>query len=379
MIEEEGTEVESKFERREEEGRLLMVPGPTNLSKGVRRAMSQAQIGHMDLDYAKEFSDVIQLARKAFRNLDGHQFVITGSGTLAMEIAVTSVVSPGDQVLALNTGYFANRMVEINRCYGASVEEIRTEFGAAADPDQVRKKLAGGKFKVLYVTHVDTSSTTCNPIKEIVKEARNAGALTVVDGVCSVGGIELDFDRLGADIVFTGSQKALAAPPGTVLIAVSRSLMEKMERKGKDSIRGYYLNLLRWKPYMDDPRGYFATPAVQLMQALKVALGELNEEGLKARWGRHHSNAEIIRNGIENAGSKLVVKVPAHRPDTVTGVWTRDGAALEIQKALRERYKIDVAKGLADNGPKMLRIGHFGNLTEEQSEYFVDSFTRASR
>lgn len=361
----------------EEVGRLLMVPGPTNLSPAVRRAMSQPQVGHMDLDYAKEFSEVVQLARKAFRNINGHQFVLTGSGTLAMEIAVTSVVSPGDKVLALNTGYFANRMVEINRAYGASVEEVLSEFGVSADPDEVRKKLAAGGFKVVFVTHVDTSSTTCNAIKEIVKEAKDSGCMTVVDGVCSVGGLELDFDRLGADIVFTGSQKALAAPPGTVLIAVSRELLEQMERR-KDSIRGYYLNLLRWKSYMDDPRGYFATPAVQLMQALKVALQELDKEGLEARWRRHHSNAEIIREGVESTGSRLVVRERARRPDTVTGVWTKDGAAPQVQRVLREEYNIDVAKGLGANGTKMLRIGHFGNLTEEQAGHFVDSFAKAS-
>jgi alanine-glyoxylate transaminase/serine-glyoxylate transaminase/serine-pyruvate transaminase len=363
--------------RVDEEGRLLMVPGPTNLSKRVRKAMSQPQTGHMDWDYAKEFSEVLRLARKAFRNNDGHQFVITGSGTIGMEIAVTSVVSPGDKVLCLNNGYFAQRMVEINRCYGANVEEIRADFGAAVDPGEVARKLAEGDFKAVFVTHVDTSSTTCNPIKEIVREAKKAGAFAVVDGVCSVGGIELEFDKLGADIVFTGSQKALAAPPGTVLIAVSRELLEQMEGR-KESIRGYYLNLLRWKPYMDDPRTYFATPAVQLMQALKVALQELDEEGLEARWERHHSNAEIIREGITKTGNRLVVKERAQRPDTVTGVWTRDGAAPDLQKTLREKYGIDVAKGLGENGSKMLRVGHFGNLTKEQADYFVDSFAKVS-
>lgn len=330
----------------------------------------------MDLDYAKEFSEVVRLARKAFRNSNGHQFVLTGSGTLAMEIAVTSIVSPGDKVLALNTGYFANRMVEINKAYGASVEEIRTEFGVSADPDEVRRKLAEGNFKAVFVTHVDTSSTTCNAIREIVKEAKSASSLAVVDGVCSVGGLELDFDRLGGDIVFTGSQKALAAPPGTVLIAVSRELLEQMAKR-KDAIRGYYLNLLRWKAYMDDPRGYFATPAVQLMQALKVALQELDKEGLDARWRRHHANAEIIREGILRAGSRLVVRESAHRADTVTGLWTRDGAAPDVQRALREKYNIDVAKGLGENGARMLRVGHFGNLTEGQANYFVDSFAKA--
>ena len=196
------------------EERLLMVPGPTNLSKAVRDALSQPQVGHTDPDFVKNFSETLQLARKAFRNNSGYQFVFTGTGTVGMEAAVACSVEPGDRVLVLNTGYFGQRMVDINKCYGAQVDELASGFGTHADPDAVRKKLAGGRFKALYVTHVDTGTTVCNPVAEIVKEAKGAGALAIVDGVCSVGGVELDFDRIGADLAFTGSQKALAAPPG---------------------------------------------------------------------------------------------------------------------------------------------------------------------
>ena len=134
MIEE---ATEAAPERRgTEDGRLLMVPGPTNLSKRVRQAMSQPQVGHMDVDYADEFSETLKLARRAFRNNDGHQFILTGSGTIGMEICVTSIVSPGDKVLALNTGYFGQRMVDINRWYGAKVE---------GDTDRVRRDRRPGR------------------------------------------------------------------------------------------------------------------------------------------------------------------------------------------------------------------------------------------
>ena len=327
------------------EERLLMVPGPTNLSKRVREVLSQPQVGHTDPDFAKNFSETLQLARKAFRNNNGHQFVFTGTGTVGMEAAVAATVEAGDKVLVLNTGYFGQRMVDINRCYGADVEELGSGFGLHADPDAVRKKLAGGRFKALYVTHVDTGTTVCNPIADIVKEAKNAGVMAIVDGVCSVGGIELDFDRMGADLAFAGSQKALAAPPGAVLIAVSKEFLAQLEAK-KDRIRTYYANLLRWKGVMDDPRTYFATPAVQLMQALNQALKEVDEEGLDKRWSRHRSNAKIIRDGIESTKSKLVVE-QGYRADTVTGIWTDPGAAPAIQKSLREDHEIDVARGLA--------------------------------
>ena len=355
--------------------RLLMVPGPTNLSKRVREVLSQPQVGHTDPDFVKNFSETVQLARNVFRNKNGSQFVFTGTGTVGMEAAVASTVEPGDKVLVLNTGYFGQRMVDINRCYGADVEELGSGFGMHADPDAVRKKLAADHFKAIYVTHVDTGTTVCNPIADIVREAKSAGIAAIVDGVCSVGGIELDFDKMGADLAFTGSQKALAAPPGAVLIAVSKEFFAKLEAK-KDKVRAYYANLLRWKGVMDNPGTYFATPAVQLMQALNQALKEVEEEGLEKRWTRHKANAKIIRDGIEGTKSKLVVE-QGYRADTVTGIWTEAGAAPAIQKSLREEHGIDVARGLGENNTKMLRVGHFGNLTEDQARLFVGSFTQA--
>ncbi|MDA4117810.1 MAG: alanine--glyoxylate aminotransferase family protein [Thaumarchaeota archaeon] len=358
------------------EERLLMVPGPTNLSTRVREALSQPQVGHTDPDFAQNFSETLRLARRVFRNNAGYQFVLTGTGTVGMEAAVAATVQPGDRVLILNTGYFGQRMADINRCYGAEVEELNFGFGVHADPDSVRKRLAaGGKFKALYVTQVDTGTTVCNPVDEIVEEAKNAGVMALVDGVCSVGGIELDFDGMGADLAFTGSQKALAAPPGAVLIAVSMPFLEQLEAK-RGKIRAYYSDLLRWKAVMDDPRTYFATPAVQLMQALHEALQEVEDEGLEQRWERHKKNARIIRDGIEGVGAKLVVE-EGHRADTVTGLWTSPGAAPEIQKYLRDKHRIDVARGLGENNTKMLRVGHFGNLSEQQASFFVDSFREA--
>ncbi len=352
--------------------KLLMVPGPTNLSKKVREVISQAQVGHTDPDFVKNFTETLELARKVFKNSKGHQFVFTGTGTVGMEAAVAATVEPGDKALVLNTGYFGQRMADINRVYGAKVEELTTGFGQHADPGDVRKKLTGGSFKALYVTHVDTGTTVCNPIAEIVAEAKKAGLIAVVDGVCSVGGLELDFDRLGADVAFTGSQKALAAPPGAVLIATSREFFTRLEAR-RESVMTYYANLLRWKMVMDDPKTYFATHAVQLLQALNQALKEVQEEGMEKRWQRHKANARIIRDGIEVTNSKLVVE-QGYRADTVTGLWTEPGAAPVIQKSLREEHGIDVARGLGENNSKMLRVGHFGNLTEQQSRFFVDSF-----
>lgn len=353
-----------------------MVPGPTNLSARVREVMSQPQVGHTDAGFVHEFPEMLQLARRVFRNKDGYQYVFTGTGTLGMEAAVAATVEAGDKVLVLNTGYFGQRMAEINECYGARVEQLTSPFGSRADPDSVRRTLAGGGFKAVYVTHVDTGSTVCNPVEEVVREARAAGALAIVDGVCSIGGVEFDFDRTGADLAFTGSQKAIAAPPGAVLIAVSKGFQGQLEAK-RGKVRAYYANLLRWKAVMDDPRTYFATHAVQVLQALHEALREVEEEGLEARWKRHASNAKIIQGGVEEMGFKLVAGDDC-RADTVSGIWTTGGAAPEIQTALRTQHGIDVARGLGENNPKMIRVGHLGNLTEKEARSFVEAFGKVA-
>jgi aspartate aminotransferase-like enzyme len=118
---------------------------------------------------------------------------------------------------------------------------------------------------------------------------------------------------------------------------------------------------------------YFATHAVLVLRALRQALKELDAEGVEARWRRHASNAKIIREGVEERGFRLVADQGC-RADTVSGIWTAEGAAPEIQKRLREKHKIDVARGLKENNSKMIRVGHLGNLTEKEARSFVRAF-----
>ena len=348
---------------------LLMIPGPTNISERVREVMSRPQQGHGSPEFTEKFGEMLKLARLAFKNNNGSQFVFTGSGTLAMEASVVSAVQPGDKVLVLDTGYFGQRMASINEAHGAQVSVLQYPIGAHANPDDLRGKLREGNFRAVFITHVDTSTAVVNPIKELVAECKSAGAFAVVDSVCGLAGEELDFDRLGADIVFTASQKAIAAPPGAVLIAVSNALLEYFQKRAKP-IQGWYLNLLRWKPIMDDPKTYLATPAVQIMMALREALLELKEEGIEERWKRHRVLAEKIREGLRGMDVKFVAE-EGYRANTLTGFIVKDGKAQEVQKELRDAHKIEVARGLGDYSGKMIRIGHMGILTAEQADRTV--------
>jgi len=337
--------------------------------------MGEAQVGHSEPRFQEKLVELLQLGRYLFRNDSGFQYAFTGPGTVAMEAAVSATVEEGDRTLVLNSGYFGHRWTEINGVYGAKVEELTSPFGRHADPADVRRKLQGTRYKAVFVTHVDTGTTVVNPIEEIVREVKAAGALAVVDGVCSVGGVRLNFDKLGADLALTCSQKAIAAPPGGLLIATSKELEEVIVKR-RSPIRAYYANLQTWKKVMNDPKVYFSTHATQLMLAMRQALLEVKEEGIENRWRRHEAIGESIRAGLEERGLQMAAE-PGFRSDTVTGFFLPEGKAPEVQMELRLEHMIEVARGLGEYGGRMIRVGHFGILRQDQIEYFFEALDAA--
>ncbi|MDA4127617.1 MAG: alanine--glyoxylate aminotransferase family protein [Thaumarchaeota archaeon] len=351
--------------------KLLLIPGPTNLSKRVRDVMAGPQLPHVGSEFYSMFKETVSLARYVFRNEKGVQFVFTGSGTIGMESSVVSLVSHGDPTLTLTNGYFGRRMLMLNQVHGAKADSLEYTEGNAADPDALRKKLRKSRYKVVFITHVDTSSSVANPINELVEECSKEGVLSVVDAVCSIGGIPLDFGRLGADIVFTASQKALAGPPGAVLVAASERAIQQMENR-KAPIESYYMNLLKWKPIMDDPKMYLATPATQVLLALREAMKETKEEGLENRWSRHRKLGELTRSRVEGWGQKFVAE-EGRRADTVTSFWVHREKAGEIQHTLENEHGIVVARGIYEDSDKMIRIGHFGILQVSELRAALDS------
>jgi alanine-glyoxylate transaminase / serine-glyoxylate transaminase / serine-pyruvate transaminase len=356
--------------------KLLLIPGPTNLSRRVREAMARPQLPHVGKEFYSSFKEILDLGRHVFRNEKGFQFVFTGTGTTGMEASVLSLIQRGDRTLTLSTGYFGHRMLMLNQIHGARADVIDYPDGHPADPDDLRKRLKKAKYAAVFVTHVDTSTSVLNPVKDLVEECSKAGVRSVVDGVCSVGGVPLDFDRLGADIVFTASQKALGAAPGAVLIATTEEALDYMAKRRKP-IEAYYMNLLRWKPVMDDPRMYLATPATQVLLALREALKEVLEEGLEARWTRHRKLGGMTRERVSDWGFKFVAE-EGHRADTVTSFWVKDGTAGDIQKTLENEYDIVVARGISEAKDKMIRIGHFGNLAPETLGEALDAFGKVA-
>lgn len=322
--------------------------------------MSDPQVGHSSKEFYEAFVELLQLTKKVYKTTKGHPFVITGSGTIAMEATATSLVEPDDPVLVLDTGHFGQRFGLILDAHGAKVDTLGFKFGNHAGAKMLEEEVSKKKYRAVFITHVDTSSTVANPIKELVPIVKESGALCVIDAVCSLGGIEINFDRLGADVILSASQKALGAPPGAALMMLSQDSIDAMNSR-KIPIRSYYLNLLRWKPIMEDPKMYLATPAVQVMLALGEALTMVLEEGLEARWERHRKLAEAVRAGLAGLDLSFIAE-DGYRANTVTGIHVPKGKAGQIQASLKYEYNVEVARGFGDLREDGLRIGHFANV-----------------
>ncbi len=354
-----------------------MIPGPTFLAPRVREVMARPQIGHTSSEFYHAFLQILRLTKEVFLAKRGFPIVFSGPGTAAMEASVVSLIEPGDRVLVPETGYFGKRFGLINELHGAKVDVVRFELGRHADPAVLEAKMKHEKYKALCFTHVDTSCGVANPLHELVEVGRKHGALTLVDAVSSLGGCELNFDSLGADVVFAASQKALAGPPGAVLLVLSGKAIETMEKR-RTRIPSYYFDLLRWKQVMEDPKIYLATPAVQVLLALQEALLVVQEEGLSSRWRRHHLIGEAIRAGIAELGLDFVAE-DGYRADTITAFFVKNGTTSKIQRIMRELHNVYIARGLFENKEKMLRIGHLGNVSAEEAYAVLNALERSMK
>ena len=257
---------------------LLMIPGPINFDPGVLRALGAPTAGHTAPEFVALFSQTLEMMRKVFLAPNGTPFVLAGSGTLAMDTAVCNVIEPGDRALVIATGYFSDRMATILERYGAEVTIARADVGDGVPLERVEAELARVKPKVMTLTHVDTSTGVAVDVRALAKLGRDHNALVIVDGVCSVAGMELCQEDWDVDIVLTASQKAIGVPPGLALLVVSARALETFKAR-KKPVMSYYSDWTNWLPVMQayDARkpAYFGTPAVNLVYALHESLRQI--------------------------------------------------------------------------------------------------------
>ena len=336
----------------------LMTAGPTPLPPAVSQVMAEPMVYHRAPAFIEVYARVLERLRGVFGTADD-VLLFASSGTGAMESAVANLVRPGTVAVVANCGKFSERWVELCHAYAANTVAFETEWGKRVDPAELGRVLEENpQAELVFATLSETSTGVVNDIRALTEVAHRHGTLIAVDAVSGAGAVPIAQDEWGVDVVVAGSQKALMAPPGLGFASPNAAALEWAA--GAPG-RRYYFD---WQRTADgqrkDPPDSPFTPAVGLVQALDVALGLIEREGLEQVFERHrllgHATREAVRaldlellgGGDENANVVTAVKLPA----------SIDGGALP--KLMRDRFEVTIAGGQGRLKGQIARIAHCG-------------------
>lgn len=348
--------------------KLLMIPGPVEFTPEVMRAMGMPTTSHVAPNFIEVFGQALERLREVFMCPAGQPFVVAGSGSLAMDMAAANLVEAGDAALVVNTGYFSDRFGAILERYGAQVTHVRASaVGGAPALEEVEAALRAGHYKLMTITHVDTSTGVAADVKGLAALGRKYGTLVVVDGVCSVAGEELRQEEWGVDLVLTASQKALGTPPGLALVMAGPRALEAFRRRSS-AVGCYYADWTNWLPIMEAYEArkpaYYGTPPVNLIWALNVSLGQILEEGMEARFARHRRLSNAFKAAMGALGLRQVPLTPELAAATLTAVYYPEGVDGSALLGYIGAAGAILAGGLhPEIRTRYFRVGHMGAVS----------------
>jgi aspartate aminotransferase-like enzyme len=341
----------------------LLIPGPTPLPREVLEASSKQMLNHRGPEFGKILAEALAALRRVFMTRNT-VIPFASSGTGGLEAAVVNLCSAGDTVIAVTGGNFGDRFAAIAQAFGVNVERVDVPWGEAVDPAAVRAALRRSpQAKAVLVTHSETSTGVRHDVGAIASFVRETPALMVVDAVSSLGAIELRTDEWGIDVVITGSQKALMAPPGLALVSVSDRAWAATKTA---TLPRFYWSFDRMKADLGETSASTPfTPAMSVVFALHAGLRLLEAEGIERRFERHRRVAAAVRAGVAALGLRLLPK-PEHSSETVTAFWPPDGIAPNaILDAMRAKHGVVVAGGVGKLAGKIIRFGHLGWIEDD--------------
>ncbi len=344
---------------------LIMTPGPTEIAESVRKAMAQP-ITNPDLDL-KFFDFYAEMVSKLQNILhtENDVIVMSGEGILGLESACASLIEPGDRVLVIDNGIFGRGFADFVRLYGGEVELVEFPDDRPVNPDKLEAILKEDpNYKFATFVHCETPTGILNPAEEIIEVLNKYNILSVVDSVSAVGGVPIEVDSWGVDILLGGSQKCLSAPPGTTFLSVSEAAWEMINNR-ETEVHGYYLNLIPWQNWYEDKKFPY-TQAISDIYAFDQALD--NWLGDKNVLLRHKENGRAVRNTLKRAGLKLFAK--DGYSDTVTAFKKPAGVDYaELNQIMADKYNVMIASSVGKYAEDILRIGHMGENCYEEKIY----------
>ncbi|HUE56173.1 MAG TPA: aminotransferase class V-fold PLP-dependent enzyme [Candidatus Udaeobacter sp.] len=340
--------------------RLMMTPGPSSVDPRVYRALAAPIVGHLDPWFKTCMDETQILMRQVFQTENRITMPLSASGSGGIEASVVNTLEEGDEAIVCVNGYFSGRMYETALRTPAKITKVEAELGRAVDPEAVQKAAAGRKIKIVGLAHGETSTGVVTALDPFRKVADELGALLVVDTVASLAAEPLHVDRQRLDIVFSGSQKALSAPPGMSPITISPRA-EEVFRNRKTKVQSWYFDLTTAMNYWGKDRLYHHTPPISLIYALREAMRLTIEEGLEKRWERHRQNQQALIAGVEAMGMKLLVENPNERLVTVTPVMVPAGVDdVKFRDQLLDEFNIEIAGGIGPLKGRIWRLGLMG-------------------
>ena len=347
--------------------KLLMIPGPIEFEPSVLRAMGEETTSHVASNFIESFGNAIDLMKKVWLSPSGQPFIVAGSGTLAMDIAAANLIEVNDNALVISTGYFGDRFRNILERYGANVTYLEAAVGDIVSLETIEKELRSKTYKIVTITHVDTSTGVLVNPKPIAELAKKYNVLSILDGVCSVAGEEIKQDEWDLDIVLTASQKAVGVPPGLALLVASQKAIHVWKNR-KSPVQNYYADWSNWLPIMQayEKRqpSYFGTPPLNLVRALETSLEIINTEGIENRIFKHKKLASAFRKAIKSIGLHIIPINDTMAANTLSAIYypkNIDGGTF-----LKKVYENDIilAGGLlSEIKSKYFRVGHMGSIS----------------
>jgi alanine-glyoxylate transaminase / serine-glyoxylate transaminase / serine-pyruvate transaminase len=345
--------------------RLMLTPGPSSMDPRVYRALATPLVGHLDPWFKGCMDDTQVLLRQIFQTENRLTMPISASGSGGIEASVVNSLEAGDEAIICVNGLFSDRMAVIASHTPAKVTKVEAPYGKPVDAEDVRRAGKGKKIKIVGLAQGETSSGVLTQLEPFRKVADELGALLVVDTVASLAAVPLHVDRERVDICFSGSQKAISAPPGMSPVTVSPRAEEAF-RNRKTKVQSWYFDLTTAMNYWGKERLYHHTPPVSLIYALREAMRIVVEEGLPARWERHRMNQLALIAGIEAMGMELLVKKSADRLPTVTAVMIPDTIDdAKVRNQLLDEFNIEIAGGLGPLKGKIWRVGLMGHCSQK--------------
>ena len=337
---------------------FLLTPGPTPVPSEVLLAMAKPTIHHRTPQFKAIFKEMNENLKYLFQT-ENDIFTFAGSGTSAMEAAVVNLLSPQDKAICVQGGKFGERWGEICRAYQIEVITIDVAWGQAVDVKTIEKELQKNKdVKVVFTTQCETSTGVLTDIEAIAKMMKNKDAVLVTDAISSLGGVDLQTDNWGVDVVVSGSQKGLMLPPGLAFCSVSKKAWKLVETSKSPR---YYLDFRLAKPALDKSDTAF-TPAVTLCIGLNETLKMIKQRTLKVIFDHNRRLAKAVRAAIKAIGLELFAKNPADVVTSVCAPKTID--TTQLVKIMRDEYGVSIAGGQADFKGKIFRIAQMGYMNE---------------